>query len=39
MVQWLALLFHSKKSLGLNPGWSISVWSLHFVLAIALWIL
>ncbi len=31
MVQWLALLPHSKKILGLNPppDWGLSVWSLH----------
>lgn len=29
VVRWLALLPDSKKILGLNAGWGLSVWSMH----------
>ncbi len=34
MMQWLALLPHSKRVLSLNPpaNWGPSVWSLHVLL-------
>lgn len=39
MVQWLALMAHSKKFLGLNSvaGWGFSVWSLH-ALPMLVWV-
>lgn len=31
VVWWLALLPHSKKVVGLNPAWGLSVWSLYIL--------
>ena len=36
-MQWLALLPHSKKVLGLNLSQDVSVWSLH-VLPVSAWV-
>ena len=38
VVQWVALLLHSKKVLGSNPPEDFSVWSLH-VLPMHAWVL
>ena len=38
MVWWLVLLPHTKRVPGSNPGWGLSVYSLH-VLPVYAWVL